>query len=139
MFDNGKSGTFMPEQEYTVQRGDLLKLVVNARNREHTCDTTEVALTIIEQGGKKLVWDLAKEMVDRVHESNPLADSFGNADVWHFCSSASGKSPQNVVPPGSALANWRAALIGREPAAEIALWCDWLHKLHRIFHLYCSA
>ena len=120
IFDNGKSGTFMPEQEYTVQRGDLLKLVVNARNRDHGFDTTEVVLSITEQGGKKRVWDLAKEVVDRVHESNPLADSFGNAGVWHFCSSTPVNHTQAVVPLNSALADWCAAVVGKTPMAKIA-------------------
>ena len=118
-FDNGKSGRFIPEQEYNIQRGDLLKLVVNARNRNHGYDTTEVALIITEQGGKKREWDLAKEVVDRVQESNPLADLFGNSKVWHFCSSTEELTTQATVPAGSTLAKWRLAVINRKPAAEI--------------------
>ena len=118
-FDNGKRGQFRPEQEYTVKRGDLLKLVVNARNRNHGYDTTEVALIITEQGGKKREWDLSKEVVDRVHESNPLADLFGNPEVWHFCSSSNEQTAQATMPAGSTLAKWRLAVINRKPAAEI--------------------
>ena len=118
-FDNGKSGKFMPEQEYTVKRGDLLKLVVNARNRNHGYDTTEVALIITEQGGKKREWDLAKEVVDRVHEGNPLVDLLGNPEVWHFCSSTNDLATQDTIPAGSPLAQWRLAAINRKPEAEI--------------------
>ena len=129
VFENGKRGTFTPEQEYIVERGDLLKLVVNARDRNHGYDTTEVALNVIEQGGKKRVWDLAKEVVDRVHDSNPLADSFGNKAVWHFCSSGSAKSAQSEVPVGSALANWRSAVIGKKPVTEIRKHASVVHRL----------
>jgi len=119
VFDNGKRSVFAPKEAFVIQPGDLLKLVVNARDRSHVCDTTQVFLTITEQAGKKRVWDLAREVVDRIHDSNPLADSFGNAAVWHFGESAEAKPAQNVIPPGSALAHWRAAVVGKRPAAEI--------------------
>ena len=119
VFENGKRSAFAPKQSFSVQPGDLLKLVINARDRSHVCDTTQVAVTITETAGKKRVWDLAKEVVDRVQDSNPLADSFGNAAVWHFGESASAKPAQSVIPAGSALAQWRAAVAGKRPAAEI--------------------
>ncbi|MBC8326136.1 MAG: DUF1592 domain-containing protein [Verrucomicrobia subdivision 3 bacterium] len=119
VFDNGKRSVFAPKQDFAVQPGDLLKLVVNARDRSHVCDTTEVSLTVTEQAGKKRVWNLAQEVVDRIHDSNPLADSLGNAAVWHFGESAAAKPAQAVIAPGSALAHWRAAVAGKAAAAEI--------------------
>ncbi len=129
VFDNGKRGAFAPKQEFVIQPGDLLKLVVNARDRSHVCDTTQVSLTITEQAGKKRVWDLAKEVVDRIHDSNPLADTFGNAAVWHFGESAEAKPAQNVIPPGSALAHWRAAVAGKKPMAEIEKHARAVHRV----------
>ena len=112
VFENGKRSTFAPKQEFAVQPGDLLKLVVNARDRSHVCDTTQVAVTITEAAGKKRVWDLAKEVVDRVQDSNPLADLLGNRAVWHFGESASAKPAQSVIPPARRWRNgarrWRA-------------------------------
>jgi hypothetical protein len=119
VFDNGKRGDFESGQEYGVQTGDLLKIVVNARDRSHVCDTTEVAISITEQGGKQREWNLARDVVDRVQQGNPLSDSFGNAAVWHFCDSAESKPAKNTVPPGSSLARWQAAVSSRKTMPEI--------------------
>ena len=129
VFDNGKRSVFAPKQDFSVQQGDLIKLVVNARDRSHICDTTQVAITITEQVGKNRVWDLAKEVVDRLHDSNPLADSFGNRAVWHFGESASGKPAQNLIPIGSTLAHWRAAVVGKRPTAEIEKHAADVHRM----------
>ena len=86
VFDNGNRSEFNSTKKLAVQPGDLLKIIVNARDKSHACDTTQVELTVTEQGGDQRVWDLAKEVVDRIQTANPLSDSFGNADVWHFVS-----------------------------------------------------
>ena len=119
VFVNGKRSDFAPTKAIAVEHGDLIKFVVNARDRNHVCDTTRVSFTITEQDGKKLEWDLAKEVVDRIHESNPLADLFGNPKVWHFCSSTTEQKGQAAIPAGSTLAKWRTAVIGRKPVPEI--------------------
>ena len=49
-------------------------------------DTTQVSFTLTEQGGEQRAWNVEKELVDRIHDGNPLADSFGHPAVWHFCS-----------------------------------------------------
>ncbi|MCH2062989.1 MAG: DUF1592 domain-containing protein [Roseibacillus sp.] len=113
VFDNGKRSEFAPEMALAVQKGDYIKFVVNARAGSHVCDTTQVSFTITEQDGKKRAWNLEREVVDRVHDGNPLADSFGHPAVWHFCSSVNAKPAQGNIPPGSALAKWRAGVIGK--------------------------
>jgi len=117
-FENGKRSEFAPEMVLAVQKGDYIKFVVNARAGSHVCDTTQVYFTITEQDGKKRVWNLEREVVDRVHDGNPLTDSFGHRAVWHFCSSVNSKLAQGDIPPGSALAKWRAAVIGKAKPVE---------------------
>ena len=117
--DNGTRKEFDPITEFAVLPGDLVKFAINPRNRDHVCDSTVVGLTIREVGGKKRSWDLAEQVVDRLHDSNPLADVFGNADVWHFCASETDGAPKSVIPPASVLANWRAAVIDGKTTAEL--------------------
>ena len=118
-FANGKRSEYAPEGAITVQKGDLIKFAVNAHVGSHVCDTTQVSFTITEQTGKKRAWNVERELVDRIHDGNPLADSFGHPAVWHFCSSANAKPAQGDIPPGSALAKWRAAVIGRAKTPEV--------------------
>ncbi|SVB48900.1 uncharacterized protein METZ01_LOCUS201754, partial [marine metagenome] len=118
-FDNGKRSEFAPETVLAMQKGDYIKFVVNARASSHVCDTTQVSFTITEQDGKGRVWDLSRNVVDRVHDSNPLSDSFGNKSVWHFCSSANTQPANANIPAGSALTRWRAAVIDRKPHREV--------------------
>ncbi|MCA9052591.1 MAG: DUF1592 domain-containing protein, partial [Planctomycetaceae bacterium] len=103
-----------------VQVGDVVSLVVNARDHSHACDTTHVSLTLTEAAAAPRVWDLATDVVDRIQDGNPLPDSRGNADVWHFC--AAGEMPD--TPPdlvtGTALAAWRDAVQSSQPETEIA-------------------
>lgn len=120
VIDNGARNEFNPETELTVQPGDLLRFAINPRNGDHSCDSTVIGLTIRELAGEKRTWDLAEQVVDRLLDSNPLPDAFGNPEVWHFCAAEiDGDSKTNAVPPNSVLANWRAAVIDGKPAAEL--------------------
>ncbi|MFT5413485.1 MAG: hypothetical protein ACI9NC_006240, partial [Verrucomicrobiales bacterium] len=127
--DNGARKEFDPTAEFAVALGDLVKLAINPRNRDHVCDSTVVGLTIREVGGKRRTWDLAEQVVDRLHDSNPLSDTFGNADVWHFCASETAGAAKNVIPPGSTLAIWRAAVVGGKSAAELQTAAGQMQKL----------
>ena len=118
-FENGKRSEYAPEEAVAVQKGDLIRFVVNAKGGSHVCDTTQVSFTLTEQGGKKRAWNVERELVDRIHDSNPLSDSFGHPAVWHFASSANAKPAQGDIPPGSALAKWRTAVIGRAKTPEV--------------------
>ena len=95
-----------------VEKGDVLLLVVDARDGSHICDMTEIAFSITETEKPERKWDLAKDVADSILEGNPHADSLGNKDVWSFVRGASipGGTPKNgpVVPPDSVLGKWRA-------------------------------
>lgn len=119
-FDNGGKSTFAPKDPVRVRRGDVVSLIVNARDKSHVCDTTHIALTLIEVDGKQQKWDLAADVVDRILESNPLPDSYGNAETWHFCASGNKPKPVSDLVPGSALAAWRAAVLEAKPQEELA-------------------
>ena len=102
--DNAARQTFDLGSQLPVKPGDLVKLSIGPRDKQHICDTTHIALTIT---GSQHTWDLATDIVDHIHDSNPLPDSHGNPDVWHFASSAASPAPENLIPPGSPLARWR--------------------------------
>lgn len=104
--DNGGSNPWTVAEEQAVEPGDLVKITINPRDGQHVCDTTRIGLTISEADGGR-VWDLAKDVVDRVHDGNPLADSLGHPGVWHFCSGKEAPSAPGAVPAGSLLAKWR--------------------------------
>jgi len=117
--DNGRQLRFAPKTEFTVEVGDVLRLVVGARDNNHVCDTTHIEWTISEVGGEKRTWDLAADVVDRILEGNPLADAYGNADAWHFCVAEPDAATTVSIPPGSALSEWRQAVTADRPQAEI--------------------
>jgi hypothetical protein len=72
-------GTAKPaDRLLQVEKGDLLILAVDARNGDHSCDLTEIALTIAESEKPARVWDLAADIADTVLAANPHADKHGN-------------------------------------------------------------
>jgi Protein of unknown function (DUF1549)/Protein of unknown function (DUF1553) len=143
--DNGKAATITADTvpalaEIKVQPGDLISLIVDAREQNHACDSTHVEFVVGELGGKARKWDLAADVVDTIHAGNPHADGQGNAAVWHFYAvSPPGSLPQArpSIPAGSALSRWSEQL-GRlrqarqpDPAAreELARLIRETHKL----------
>ncbi|MGB0580768.1 MAG: DUF1592 domain-containing protein, partial [Limisphaerales bacterium] len=108
--DGGKREQFASTDSISVQPGDLLRVSVNPRDKNYTCDTTEIRLEIREDGGDR-IWKLAPDIVDRIHDGNPLADSHGNEDTWHFCALPAGKNPASKLRAGSALAKWIDAVV----------------------------
>ena len=116
--DRGRRQSFSSKNSILVQPGDLLRVSVNPRDKNHVCDTTEVKLTIRESEGER-AWDLATDIVDRIHDSNPLPDSFGNAAVWHFCGLAAGNQTPSKRPADSALAVWIDAVVAGESVQEL--------------------
>ncbi|MEO8497458.1 MAG: DUF1595 domain-containing protein, partial [Planctomycetota bacterium] len=127
VFDSGQSQSFAvpaiaDADAISVRDGDVVALIVNARDGNHSCDTTHVELKLSEVDGNQRVWDLATDVVDKVLDSNPLPDSFGHEGVWHFCAVANGgdkPNPAASIPPGSSLANWRAAVVEGRPTDEL--------------------
>ncbi len=119
VIENGGTQRFQPSDVFDVEIGDTFSLVVGPRDANHVCDTTHLEWTIREVGREQRTWDLAPEIVDRVLEENPLADSYGNERTWHFV--VLGERPENpsTVPEGSALARWRSSVIRMAAKDEI--------------------
>jgi hypothetical protein len=118
-FDNGGDQRFRPDQAVEIATGDVVALIVSPRDGNHACDTTHINLKLSEAGDGGRVWDLAGDAVDRILDGNPLPDSYGNAETWHFCESEASSRSDSLVPPGSALARWRAAVTESADADQI--------------------
>jgi hypothetical protein len=113
-----------------VAKGDILFLAVDARDGDHSCDLTEITLTVTETDKPGRTWDLAGDVADSVLDGNPHADKHGNKGVWSFVKgparpagtfAASDSGP--TIPPDSVLGRWRAATAGparREEAGKLA-------------------
>ena len=117
VLDNGREQKFQSTSEVSLRQGDIVSLIINPRDSSHACDTTHVELTITESGGRRRVWDLATDVVDRILESNPLPDSFGNADTWHFGAQAispNDTATSSAIVPGSTLAQLRTAVLNEK-------------------------
>jgi hypothetical protein len=109
----------LPSRKLEIQKGDLLILAVDAWNGDHTCDLTEIELTVSEPSKWGRTWDLAADVADSVHAGNPHADRNGNKDVWSFVRGPSkpmAKLAGPVIPPGSVLERWREAVA--DPARQ---------------------
>ena len=102
--------------EVPVAVGDLLSLVVGARDGDHICDTTIVELRVAEGGAQKRVWSLANDVVNDIQGANPHADAYGNAEVWHFYACRS-MPPAVSEPPFAFDSSARSA---REFVTELA-------------------
>ena len=110
-----KEVTFGPLRDIAVQRGDLVSLVIGARNGNHSCDLTAVDLTLA--GGGR-VWNLARDVSPDVLAGNPHADGHGNAGVWYFYTEPDrGAAGERVIPAGSLLARWQSAATAEREAA----------------------
>jgi len=91
-------------------------LAVDARDRNHSCDLTEVALIVTANNNPERLWDLAADVADNILDGNPHADQHGNADTWSFVRGASkagsrGNASDMLIPPDSV----RRQTGGREP------------------------
>ncbi len=106
-----------------VAKGDVVLLAVDPRDGEHSCDLTEIALTVTEADKPGRVWDLAGDVADNILDGNPHADKLGNKDTWSFvlgpakprgAALASGSK----IPANSLLARWREAATDPARRAE---------------------
>jgi hypothetical protein len=101
----------VPAKLLNIEKGDLLVLAVDARV-DHSCDLTEIALTITETSKPNRAWDLSADVADTVLAGNPHADRHGNKGVWSFVKGPSRPTDRTVgpaIPPGSVLSRWREA------------------------------
>ncbi len=116
--DLGKAETMTPKG-VTIEKGDQIVLVVDARDGNHVCDMTAVSFKISTGRGTAAptVWDLAADVSGNITAGNPHADRRGNADTWSFARGPSDKATP-PVPPDSLLGRWRAVAGHESKAAE---------------------
>ncbi|PWU12922.1 MAG: hypothetical protein C5B50_20420 [Verrucomicrobia bacterium] len=82
-----------------VEPGDMVSLIVGAKEGNHICDTTVVELSLAEVRIGGSTWELTKEVMDTVLAGNPHADAAGHPAVWHFYSEPCIVWPQPSQPP----------------------------------------
>ncbi len=105
----GKPVDFGPIENLAVRTGDLVSLLIGPRDGNHSCDLTDIELTLASIDGQK-AWSLAEDVSGDVLAGNPHADRQGNAGVWHFYTRAvQGGDTGATIPAGSLLARWQAA------------------------------
>ncbi len=113
--DNAEAGKRL---ETTVESGDMVSLVIGAKEGNHFCDTTIVELSISESGAGGRTWELTREVVDSIHVGNPHPDAAGHPGVWHFYSQPAAAPPPPPSQPPFDLAS--PAKTAREFLAELA-------------------
>ncbi len=101
-----------PEKPRNVHKGDLILLAIDAKNGDHSCDLTDIALTITQADSPGKVWDLASDVADNVLDGNPHADKFGNLQTWSFVKGSTRPviaASATAIPPESLLGRWSVA------------------------------
>ncbi|MBX7168660.1 MAG: DUF1592 domain-containing protein [Pirellulales bacterium] len=97
---------FGPLDDLAVREGDLISLVVGPRDGNHSCDLTDIELTI--KAGDR-TWNLSQDVSGDILASNPHADAQGQPNIWHFYTEkVDGTKAGPVIPAGSLLARWQA-------------------------------
>lgn len=96
-----------PVESLAVQKGDLISLLIGPKDGNHSCDLTDIELTI---STKEAQWSLTKDVSANIQTANPQADQYGNEKVWHFYSEPVKEAGIGaVIPAGSVLARWQAS------------------------------
>ncbi|MFY9253398.1 MAG: DUF1592 domain-containing protein [Fuerstiella sp.] len=107
LLDKSAKTDVAPLSEFGIQKNDLVSLIIEPRDNNHSCDLTEIELAVTEQGGAGRVWSLTKDCADNIAAGNPHEDRFGNLAIWHFYTGLlDGKPSGDVVPHGSLMASW---------------------------------
>ena len=109
---NNDLGTIAPIT-ISVRSGDLLALVIGPRGSDHTCDLTDLELTIAsaaEADRPARSWSLSRELSADPLAGNPHADAAGTPAIWHiFTEPVNEAITTTTVPTGSLLARWLAS------------------------------
>ncbi len=122
---NGKLVPFGPFEHVRVQPGDLVSVLIGAREGNQACNLTEVNLHLASVGTTDQ-WSLAEDVSGSVLAANPHADKAGREGIWSFYTEPiTGASNDSVLPGGSLLARWQAA----EQSEERRKLADELQKL----------
>ena len=111
----GTAAKIAPVEKLKVREGDLISLRIGPRS-DHSCDLTDVDLTITTAEETPRSWSLSGDVSGTILAGNPHADRLGNAQVWYFYHEPlSGETPDAFanVPAGSLIDRWR-----EEPRSE---------------------
>jgi hypothetical protein len=102
---------FGPLDGVAIQTGDVVSVLVGARDGNHSCDMTAVDLKLTSLTDGTKVWDLAADVSPDVLAGNPHADRFNNVGVWHFYTEPekADEAIGPVIPAGSLMAKWQGA------------------------------
>lgn len=113
----GAHQTNLPEPIDT-QVGDQLVLSIGARDGDHSCDLTNVNLTVVDEANLSQRWDLSEDVSGDLLAANPHADHLGHPEVWHFIAEGDRESADaSPIPAGSLADRWRSAASSVERAA----------------------
>jgi hypothetical protein len=107
-----KAAPFGPLDKVAVQKGDLISILIDPREGNHSCDLTDLELKLTSVDDAKQAWSLTADVSPDVMAGNPHADRLGNAGVWHFYTEAiAGTAAEkgSVIPDNSLLAKWQSA------------------------------
>ncbi|MEM7387319.1 MAG: DUF1592 domain-containing protein, partial [Verrucomicrobiota bacterium] len=109
-FSAGGTATITPMTDLEIKTGDLLSLIIDARDGHHQCDLTVIDLTIREKESPLRQWSLSGDCADSLLAGNPHPDSHGHLEVWHFYSGITrGGGEWKAIPKGSVLDQWLEA------------------------------
>ncbi|QDT56972.1 hypothetical protein Pan44_50350 [Caulifigura coniformis] len=91
-----------PFERLPIRPGDFVALVIAPREGNHSCDLTNVDLTITSAGAE---WNLSNDVSSDILAANPHSDRQGHPGVWHFFGEPVSKQG-GVIPAGSILSSW---------------------------------
>lgn len=100
MISNGGEQPIHELNDVSIAANEYLELQILPKG-EYSCDTTLVQFEIDDE---RRVWKLQSDVLTDFG-SNPHADNYGNASVWHFYDLST--QPADPVQKGSLLAKWR--------------------------------
>ena len=95
--------SFGPFENVNIEAGQVVAMVIDPRDGDHSCDLTTVNLTV--QHGEE-TWDLAKNASPDILRGNPQGP-------WHFLSQNAGALEASDLP--APLVEWR-----KSPGPELA-------------------
>ena len=106
---NGKAPTIAPVEKLAIHEGDLISLSIGPRGN-HSCDMTEIDLTITPIAADQTGWSLSGDVSPNILAGNPHADQLGHREVWYFYHeplTSENSGAFAAIPNGSLLDRWR--------------------------------
>ncbi len=127
--DNGGGTEFADGDSHQMRMGEIIRLVINPRQKDHACDTTHVEMQIKEVGSSTRAWRLSTAAVKRIEHGNPLGDDYGHTSVWYFGSSPVDQPKPVAIIAGSLLERWRNSVLAGAPGEELRTLAEQLTEL----------